>query len=160
MFWYVDFDFTNKITKQPFWWNFFKRNFWHEGSKLCVFRGQIWNQDTSKYVLTDFGMIWRYLLLPIGGLCALDNWWNVELDQVWISLDSSLIASKPTGLSFSGHKILASYSNFRVYGFERKFWPRFGQNASFYGKIFYCSEMDLTEFQFLGFFSSSGFGNL
>ena len=98
----------------------------------------------------------------------------LELDRVRISLGSSLVASLGFGFEFFGfqnsknfwlrvfgglRKLAQNSSSFRVYGFERKFWPKFGQNPSFFGKIFNSSEMDLIEFQFLGFLIL-GFGNL
>ena len=54
--------------------------------------------------------------------------------------------------SFSGLRQLAqNSSSFQVYGFEI-FWPKFGQNSSFFGKIFNSSEMDLICFNFRVFF--------
>ena len=66
---------------------------------------------------------------------------------------------KILSLSFSGlRKLAQNLSSFQVYRFERKFWPKFGQNASFFGKISYSRELDLIKSQFSGFFVFGSFG--
>ena len=59
--------------------------------------------------------------------------------------------------SFSGLIKLAQYlSSFRVYGFERKFWPKFGQNASFLAKFSVVQKWIWLSFNF-GVFFEFGF---
>ena len=74
---------------------------------------------------------------------------EVVLDRVWSSSGSSIVAFLGLGLSFSGFKIpkilslsfsglrklAQNLSSFQVYRFERKFWPKFGQNPSFLAKF-------------------------
>ena len=84
------------------------------------------------------------------------NSFYVVLDRVWISSGSSISGFKIpnfSSLSFSSlWKLAQNSSSFQVYRFERKFWPKFGQNASFFGKISYSRELDLIKSQFSGFF--------
>ena len=94
------------------------------------------------------------------------QYYLLEFDRVWISSGSILSSCLfGFGFEFFGFQnsksfwvwVFRVYKNWlktlRVYGFERKIWPKFGQNASFFfGKIFQSSELDLIEFQFSGFF--------